>query len=110
MRLDECQIANALSEHRGREISGLRSSGRLTDKPAVAPLAPVWVFAIPGYASTPPLLFQPAARLLSAAKRGMCGGLSSYPFFLLQWPKMQPNKHSTFQQDNEKISPNSPKI
>src|SRR6266851_2294153 len=30
--LDESIIANALSEHRGREISGLRSSGRLTDR------------------------------------------------------------------------------
>jgi hypothetical protein len=33
MILDECKIANALSEHRGREISGLRSSGRLTGNP-----------------------------------------------------------------------------
>jgi hypothetical protein len=31
--LDLCQIAKALSEQCGREISGLRSSGRLTGNP-----------------------------------------------------------------------------
>jgi hypothetical protein len=37
------EIANALSEQRGRKISGLRSSGRLTIDPNLTPLLPTHI-------------------------------------------------------------------